>query len=150
MQLQECSVTDQLRIIPWDNAALDAKGFKARSRYVETYWLGVLGPSTTLLLRLLVDEIDAANGAAIEIDLRETAARLGIGTNGGRNNAFARAIGRLIYFGLAHQVDEHTLAICRSVPMLAQRHVMRLPHRLQLSHRRLVALRTHSQHAADA
>ena len=46
--------TDTISIRPWPDPVIDALGHDPRSSYVETYWLGILGPSTTWLLRRLV------------------------------------------------------------------------------------------------
>ena len=40
-----------LPIRPWPDPLIEALGFDPRSAYVEQYWLGILGPSTTWLLR---------------------------------------------------------------------------------------------------
>ena len=39
--------SDRLLIEPWPDDVIDTLGFDPRSGYVETYWLGILGPSTT-------------------------------------------------------------------------------------------------------
>ncbi|MGO8860059.1 MAG: hypothetical protein ACLQRH_04705 [Acidimicrobiales bacterium] len=38
---------DRLRIVPWEDPIADPHGVHPCSRYVELYWLGVLGPSAT-------------------------------------------------------------------------------------------------------
>ena len=38
-----------LAIRPWPDPVIDAVGHDPRSSYVEHFWLGVLGPSTTWL-----------------------------------------------------------------------------------------------------
>ena len=43
-----------MRIVALVDPVLDQLGYAATSLYVETYWLSVLGPSTTWLLRRLV------------------------------------------------------------------------------------------------
>ena len=40
-----------LRITRWVDAVADRHGVHPCSRYVELYWLGIIGPSTTWLLR---------------------------------------------------------------------------------------------------
>ena len=45
-----------LPIVPWVDPVIDSLGFDPRSTYVETFWLGILGPSTTLLLRRIAGE----------------------------------------------------------------------------------------------
>ena len=39
---------------PWLDPVVDDHGFDPRSRYVEEFWLGVLGPTATWLIRRLV------------------------------------------------------------------------------------------------
>src|SRR5215831_455490 len=51
---------DSLTIKPWPDAVIDTVGLDPRSAYVETFWLGVLGPSTTWLLRRLVNGLEAS------------------------------------------------------------------------------------------
>ena len=45
------SALDQLRVTPWGDPIIDRLGHDPRSLYVEKFWLGVLGPTTILLLR---------------------------------------------------------------------------------------------------
>ena len=42
---------DTLRIVRWDDPVLDAIGHDPRSSYVERFWLSLLGPCTTFLIR---------------------------------------------------------------------------------------------------
>src|ERR1044072_7549640 len=42
-----------LPVRPWPDSVIDALGHDPRSAYVERFWLGILGPSTTWLLRYL-------------------------------------------------------------------------------------------------
>ena len=51
--------TGTLRVVPWPDPIIDQLGFDPRSSYVETYWLGTLGPSTTWLLRRIAHGFDA-------------------------------------------------------------------------------------------
>ena len=43
--------SETLTIRPWPDEVIDRLGFDPRSPYVERFWLGVLGPSTTWLMR---------------------------------------------------------------------------------------------------
>src|SRR5687768_3732471 len=43
----------------WPDPVIDALGHHPCSSYVETFWLGILGPSTTFLLRHLVTTLEA-------------------------------------------------------------------------------------------
>ena len=49
---------DPLHVVRWHDPLIDQLGYDPRSRYVEQFWLGVLGPSTTLLIRHLADALD--------------------------------------------------------------------------------------------
>jgi hypothetical protein len=33
-----------LRVLPWPDPVIDQVGYDPRSRYVERFWLGILGP----------------------------------------------------------------------------------------------------------
>src|SRR5436853_66143 len=61
---------DCLTIRPWPDAVIDTVGIDPRSSYVETFWLGVLGPSTTWLMRRLVNGLEASP-AGYDLDLTE-------------------------------------------------------------------------------
>jgi hypothetical protein len=124
-----------LLIRPWPDQVIDALGFDPRSSYVETYWLGVLGPSTTWLLRRLAAGLEA-HPSGFELDLPETAFRLGLGARGGRHSPFARALGRCVQFGLARQEGRDGLGVRRKLPPLTRRQLVRLPTSLQQEHDR--------------
>ena len=125
-----------LVIRPWPDDVIDSLGHDPRSHYVETYWLGILGPSTTWLLRRVVAGLEASPGG-FELDLAETARCLGLGDKGGRHSPFMRALSRLVQFDLAQPQGE-ALAVRRKVPPLNRRQVTRLPQSLQAQHQRLL------------
>ncbi|MDP9389456.1 MAG: hypothetical protein M3Q48_16460 [Actinomycetota bacterium] len=122
-----------LHIVAWPDPVIDTLGFDPRSGYVESYWLGVLGPSTTWLMRRLAAGLDASP-AGYTLDLAETARSLGLGDGGGRNSPFMRALSRCAQFDLAQAHGAGTLAVRRRVPPLSRRQVQRLPESLQASH----------------
>jgi len=126
---------DTLDIRPWPDAVIDSLGFDPRSTYVETYWLGVLGPSTTWLLRRLVGGLDDAP-EGYQLPLSETARSLGLGDRGGRNSPFIRSIARTVQFELAMPEADGGLAVRRKVPPLNRRQLERLPTGLQAAHSR--------------
>ena len=64
-----------LHVLRWHDPLIDRLGHDPRSRYVERFWLGILGPSTTLVLRVLADALDEHGGVA-HLDLADVAARL--------------------------------------------------------------------------
>jgi hypothetical protein len=124
---------ETLLIRPWPDAVIDALGHDPRSAYVETYWLGILGPSTTWLLRRLAAGLEDSP-AGFDLDMAETARRLGLGDKGGRNSPFVRALSRSVQFELAQLQGDDTLAVRRKIPPLNRRQVLRLPPSLQASH----------------
>ena len=128
--------TDTLTIRPWPDDVIDNLGHDPRSHYVETYWLGILGPSTTWLLRRIVAGLEA-NPSGFELPLAETARCLGLGDKGGRNSPFMRSLTRLVQFDLAQPQGESVLAVRRKVPPLSRRQVVRLPSSLQAQHQAL-------------
>lgn len=122
-----------LIIRPWPDDVIDALGFDPRSAYVETFWLGILGPSTTWLLRRIATGLEAQPGG-FTLDLSDCARRLGLGDRGGRHSPFMRALTRLVQFDLAQLHGAETLAVRRRVPPLTRRQVVRLPDSLQAQH----------------
>ena len=115
---------------------IDSLGHDPRSHYVETYWLGILGPSTTWLLRRLVPGLES-NPAGFELPLADTARCLGLGDKGGRHSPFMRSLARLVQFDLAQPQGDPVLAVRRKVPPLSRRQVLRLPASLQAQHQAL-------------
>jgi hypothetical protein len=132
---------DTLTVRPWPDPVIDQLGHDPRSRYVETYWLGILGPSTTWLLRRIVagfDELGGTGDGCYALDLAETARCLGLGERRGRSSPLARALSRLVQFDMAVLDGDGSLAVRRKVPPLTRRQVVRLPASLQASHQALV------------
>lgn len=128
---------DTLTVRPWPDPVIDQLGHDPRSHYVETYWLGILGPSTTWLLRRIVAGFDELDDGAYTLDLAETARCLGLGERRGRSSPFARALSRLVQFDMAQLQGDGVLAVRRKVPPLTRRQVLRLPASLQASHQAL-------------
>src|SRR2546427_9798851 len=102
--------TDQLTIRPWPDQVIDALGHDPRSAYVEQFWLGILGPSTTWLLRRLATGLEA-EPAGFALPLADTARALGLGNQNGRHSPFIRALGRICQFDLAHLQTGDALAV---------------------------------------
>ena len=123
-----------LGICSWPDPVIDALGHHPCSTYVETFWLGILGPSTTFLLRHLVTTLEA-QPEGFTMPLADTARRLGLGDKGGRHSSFARSLGRLVRFGLAEREDDATLAVRLRVAPLHRGQVLRLPELLQVAHK---------------
>lgn len=123
---------DELYIIPWETDSDDKAGHDPRSAYVEHFWLGTLGPTTTWFLRYCASELDGADGAAVE--LNEVAARLGIGHRGGANSPMNRAVVRACRFRAARPAGPGTLEVRRRLPTLNHRQIQRLPAEAQRRH----------------
>jgi hypothetical protein len=128
----------QLRVVPWADPVADPHGVHPCSRYVELYWLGIIGPSTTWLLRRLSYGLEVHRDG-FDLDLSETARALGLGERMGKNAPFRRALQRLCTFELARSHGPGGLAVRTAVPPLPLRHLSRLPESLQVSHRRWTA-----------
>ena len=124
---------DSLAIRPWPDPVIDALGHHPCSAYVETFWLGILGPSTTWLLRHLVTTLEA-KPAGFDLQLNDTAKRLGLGERGGKHSPFMRTLGRMVRFQLAQLEDSTTLAVRLRVPPLTRHQQLRLPELLQRAH----------------
>jgi len=123
---------DSLSIRPLADPLIDELGLDPRSTYVEQFWLGILGPSTTWLLRRLVEGLERAPDG-FDLPLADTARGLGLGDKGGRHSPFMRALSRLVQFEMA-QPKGRELYVRRKVPPLTTRQVVRLPASLQASH----------------
>jgi hypothetical protein len=126
---------ERLRIVRWIDPVADPHGVHPCSRYVELYWLGIVGPSTAWLLRRLSYGLDVHQDG-FDLDLTETARSLGLGDRMGKNSPFRRALQRLCTFELARPHGPGGLAVRTRIPPLPLRHLSRLPQPLQQSHRR--------------
>ena len=124
-----------LRIVQWVDPVADPHGLHPCSRYVELYWLGIIGPSTTWLLRRLHYGLEI-HGDGFDLHLPETARSLGLGDKMGKNSPFRRALARLVTFELARPHGPGELAVRSHIPPLPLRHLSRLPESLQRSHQR--------------
>ncbi len=127
--------SDVVTVRPWSDDVLDRDGFDARSPYVERFWLGILGPSTTWLLRRIAAGFDAAP-EGFALPLGETARALGLGDRGGRHSPFLRTVNRMVQFELAQQRGPDELAVRRQLPPLSARQAARLSPALQAAHER--------------
>lgn len=122
-----------LHVVAWRDPVVDKLGHDPRSRYVEQHWLGVIGPSTTWLLRRLADRLDGET-EGFDLHLVETATSLGLGMKNGRHSPFMRAIDRACQFGLARRHGAKELHVRRRIPHVTQGQLKRLPDALQRAH----------------
>jgi hypothetical protein len=126
-----------LLVVPWTDPVIDQIGYDPRTVYVERFWLGILGPSATWLVRHLVDRLDG-EPEGYELDLDECATALGLGRRPGAAGVFPRTLARCCQFGAARFVTPTTLAVRRRMPPLTRRQVARLPAKLRDDHDRWV------------
>ncbi len=116
---------------------VEAHGFGPASVYVEYCWLGVLGPTATFLYRRLGAVAGAAGDVVAAVDLVDVGVSLGVGEGMGRNSILARAIGRLVRFGVAEWRGD-VLAVRRAVAPLTTRQLSRLSYSARVVHERIV------------
>jgi hypothetical protein len=126
------SETACITVRPWIDPVVDDEGFDPRSRYVELFWLGILGPTATWLVRRLVAGLERSPDG-YQLDLCATARAMGLSYTVGRASPFSKAMQRCVMFGLAHQIDGG-LAVRRRIPPITMRHLQRMPDELQAAH----------------
>ncbi len=124
---------ETIRVVGWPDPVIDQLGYDPRSLYVETFWLGILGPTCTWLVRRLATGLDD-QPEGFDLDLEDTARALGLGGRSGRQSPFRRALARCVAFQVARREGPMTLAVRRRLPPLPRRHLLRLPASLQQSH----------------
>lgn len=129
----DTDTVDSVHVIAWPDPVIDATGFEPRSWYVEQFWLSVIGPTSTWLVRRLAAGLDARPGG-FELPLIEAARALGVGTRNGNHSPLRRAMARCVRFELASTPAGGVLAVRRRIPPLARRHVLRLPPSLREKH----------------
>src|SRR5580704_11159477 len=88
-------IPHSLHITAWADPVIDTLGHDPRSWYVEQFWLGIIGPTSTWLLRRMVARFDA-EPEGFALDLEDTARALGLGGREGRHSPFARALNRCV------------------------------------------------------
>ncbi len=133
----DTGASDHLVVRPWWDTGLALRGHDPRSAYVERFWLGVVGPSTVLLLRRFARGLEE-QPAGFRVSVTDTARALGLGTGTGRNGALHRTIDRACTFGLARRVSEQELHVRTHLPQLNARQLARLPAVVRRSHERWV------------
>jgi hypothetical protein len=135
-------------VSPWHDPVVDRRGHDPRSVYVEQFWLGVLGPTATWLLRRLVAGFDHHPDGYV-LDVAGAARGLGLSVSKGVASPFNKAVQRCVMFGLAQQLSESWL-VRRRVPLVSQRHLLRLPADLQSAHQQWTTTTIHLDALARA
>lgn len=127
--------SETLGVRPWPDDVVEKVGFDPRSPYVERFWLSIIGPSATWLMRRIAAGFDTSP-EGFELPLGETARALGLGDRGGKHSPLLRTFNRLILFDLAHASGPSELTVRRKLAPLSRRHTSRLSPALQEAHER--------------
>lgn len=135
MPTPDLTSSPTLDVVTWDDPIVDSLGHPARSTYVERFWLPILGPSTTWLIRR-IDTALAATPDGASLDLEAVAGALGLGSGRGRHSPLIRAFHRCCQFGMARATPEAHLAVRRNLPPLTRRQIERLPAAVRDDHER--------------
>ncbi len=122
-----------LTVRPWHDPVLEQHGHDPRSAYIERFWLPIVGPSCTLLMRHLATRFDD-EPEGFELDLRDASRRIGIGSNQAPSATFVRTVERSVSFGFAQLADDSILLVRTRLPSLNRRQTLRLPRRVQDEH----------------
>lgn len=142
------SPAKQLIVRPWWDPELAVVGHALASPYVETFWLGVLGPSVICLLRRLARGFEG-HPQGFRLSLPDTAKAIGLGAGTGRQAPINRTIDRACTFHIARRVATDEIDVRLYLPSLTARQVSRLPLSIQNSHERWVATRSGQSHGAE-
>ncbi len=129
----EAPAIESIHIVGWPDPVVDRLGYDPRSLYVETFWLAVLGPTCTWLMRRFAAGLDD-NPDGFDLHRSDTARALGLGDRAGRQAPFRRALSRCVTFQMARPQGPTTLAVRRRIPPMPRRHLQRLPDSLQERH----------------
>lgn len=129
-------------VVPWHDDVLDSTGHDPRSQYVERFWLGVLGPSATWLLRSLAWGLESSPDG-FSLTLVDMAKALGLSDRLGRHSPFVRAMNRTCQFELASIDESHPsgavlLRTRRKLPWLSHRMTLALPDTLRAEHQQWI------------
>ena len=125
--------SDMLWIEPWDDPVTDPLGHDPVSKYVELFWLPILGPSSLWLLRRVSLMLqDSPSGFSVKTC--DLAQEIGLGSWRGPRSPFMRAIERCCDFKLAVSREESFIYVRRRMPTLGRRLIHRLPLRLRELH----------------
>jgi hypothetical protein len=134
----------------WSDPLLDRFGHDPRSPYVERFWLPIVGPSGTMLLRRLAGGFDD-RPEGYRLDLTAVAQALGMGRREGPSASFRRTLERVASFGFIEfqlpvaptvrragvepdRPEDGTLVVRRRLPGLTRRQQQRLPRPLRDDH----------------
>ena len=124
--------TTTMTVVPWRDPVVERVGHDACGEYVELFWLGTLGPTSTWLLRRLAVVV-VTHPDGFRVHLEDLALAVGLGADTGPTSSLGRALSRLVMFGLAH-IEGRTVAVRAIVPPLPFKQLARLPDHVQEAH----------------
>lgn len=134
-----------IQIVPWKDSLVEQGGYAIDDPYIEMFWLPILGPTATWLVRRLAGGLQhQPNGYTV--DMADLARGIGVSYTPGRHNPFARALSRCTMFGAAQQIavqPHRTIAVRSVLPQLPARHLSRLPHPLRIAHHDWIHMGAH-------
>ncbi len=120
----------QLHLEAWPDAVVEQVGHDPRGAYAHEFWLPLLGPSSLLVTRKLLERMQAAGGRCT-VDTAELAVSVGLGSGCGRNSRIATTFARLAGFGLLHvgptRDDAAAVAVRTAWAPLSRSQAQRLP-----------------------
>src|SRR6266545_4105137 len=128
---------EPLLIRPWQDPLVEDVGHDPRSVYVERFWLGLLGPSSTFFVRYVADQFDTAPHE-FKLDPHDCAAALGLGRSNARYGALSKTLGRCCSFKVARALNRRTIEVRRRLAPLSNRQIKQLPDVLRREHERWV------------
>lgn len=138
------ALPDLLTVLPWPDSPTDTCGHDPRSAYVEDYWLGILGPSGTWILRRMATAFDH-DPDGFMVSPADLACEIGLGRGIGANAPLTRTLARLGLFDLVH-LDDDRLQVRRRVPELNRRQIAKLPEHLGRAHEHIRRLQGDAEH----
>lgn len=127
------STTSKLNITAWNDPVVDQLGHDPRSLYAEKFWLGILGPTTMLLLRHCAQSLeDSPQG--FDLHFKAAASDLGLGRKTGRASPLARSFERACRFNVVRSLSPNAVQVRRRMQPLNRHQVTRLSPLRQLEH----------------
>ena len=117
-----------LRIEAWRDPVVEAHGHDPRSAYASQYWLPIVGPSSLVAARSLVDGLERSPDG-YEVVLVALGQALGLPGKAGAQSKIARTLNRIAQFGFAqfHATAVPVYRVRLAWPPLTQRQLTRLP-----------------------
>lgn len=122
----------RVTIRPWVDPVVDQHGHDPRSAYVERFWLGVIGPTATWIMRRFAAGFDTEPDG-YTLDLDHTATSMGLSYSKGAASPFGKALRRCMMFGLVQPLSDG-FAVRRRIPQVARRHLQRFPEEVRSAH----------------